>query len=143
MAAPPIVWADVIAVGGPDSTGPALRALILEHVNFALNEAIHTGPGGKQRGTFKLRRVLLAAHLAAVLTPASEEDDGTNGGLGPEYAGLITSEKVDDIERKFGGGESSSGSVSSASSDESLSSTEWGKAFLLLRPPRARLPRVL
>lgn len=120
-----ITWADVIAIAAELEDVPDVaRAIILAHVNGALNPAVF----GKV-ASLRLARILLAAHLGTYSLPG-------NSGIS---SGDIVSESVGGISRTY------AAVTSNASAEEGgLDGTTYGQSLkaILRSQVRARLPRV-
>lgn len=117
-----ITWADVIAIASElVEVGDQARAIILAHVNGALNASVFSNAG-----SLRLARIYLAAHLGTYSMP---ESTGIS-------TGDVVSETVGGISRTYS-------AVAAASSGSNLDDTTYGSTYrgILRMQPRARLPR--
>ncbi len=104
-----ISWADVVVVASELSTVAADRqTLILLFVNTHI--LLDSESGEKTN----LGRRYFAAHMATLM-------ETTGAGV----AGAVTKEKVDDLEREYGG-------TSISGTDPNLDQTSYGKMFKLM-----------
>lgn len=119
-----ITWADVIAIASElDAVEDAARAIILAHVNGALNAAVFGNAG-----SLRLARIYLAAHLGTFSLP-----DSTGFSSGD-----VVAESVGGISRTYA-------AVAAAASGTGIDGTTYGNEYrnILRMQPKARLPFVL
>lgn len=108
-----ITWTNVTDHAAELSTvGSAARVDILAYVNDALAPGAF---GGSSSNAYKLARIYLAAHLGLTSRP------GTSG----NQAGPVTSESAGGLSRSYA-------QLASAASDDSASTTRYGREYLAL-----------
>lgn len=116
-----ITWSDVIAIASElEEVGDQARAIILAHVNGALNAAVFSSAA-----SLRLARIYLAAHLGTFSRPDSTGTTSSD----------VASETVGGITRTY---------AAIARSANDLERTTYGVEYrnILRMQPRARLPRV-